>query len=539
MSFKSYLHIFTGKRRKYAIGGGIAAIVLAAIGINILTRAAPAPTPAPQVSQVSLASVAGLSTSAGPLEITGVVTSESQASILAQTSGEIVTLSHSLGDRVSAGSVIAQFENSGQRAAVTQAQGAYNAAQAALAKAEGTTASNSSVSSSQAQTAAANAAASGAAALTSAYAALDDAVHAKADQLFTNPRTSSPTFTLIVPDSVLSNTIVNERSSLESTLAHANRTAQTASASDFDAESEAMIADARIVQSFLSDVITAVNKVPPSASISASALAGYQASLSGARSEVVGALSSVQAAKSAYDAAVAGATTASNSATSGTDNDIKAAQANALSAEGTLAAAESALEKTIVRSPISGTIVSLPVTQGDFVSAFSPVAIVSNPGALYIDAQVTPDDAATLAVGNAATIDASVPGVITFIAPALDPSTGKIEVKVGVTVNAETLTDGETVTLALTRRQSAIAKPTAALTIPIIAVKIAPTGPEVFSVGSTSALEAHPIILGTILGDRVTVSGITGDLIIVTDARGLAEGQQVVVAGAASSTPPL
>ena len=95
-------------------------------------------------------------------------------------------------------------------------------------------------------------------------------------------------------------------------------------------------------------------------------------------------------------------------------------------------AAEANLEKTIIRSPISGTIVSLPITQGGFVSSFAQVAQVSNPGALEIDAYVTADDAKTIAVGGKAVISGTVQGVIVSIAPAIDPTTGKILVKVGI-----------------------------------------------------------------------------------------------------------
>lgn len=527
MSFFSYL-----KRvpRSYLVGGGVALVVLV-IGANAFLRAAPTQTSVNQITHVTLATVGDLSSAAGPLELTGTVTSESQASILAQTSGEITALTHALGDYVQAGDVIATFENSAQRAAVTQAQGQYDAAQAALAKAQGATAANSSVTSSSAATGAQNAATTARAALASAYSALDDAVHTRADALFLNPRTGSPTVAFTVPDSALVSKLQYERAQLESELADAAALSSASSSTDIDSAALAMVAHANDIAAFMNDLIRAVNETPPSQATSAATLSGYQTSLAAARTETLGAVTSVTAAKGAYDSAVSGAATAATSAGAGTTNDIKAAQASALSAEGALAAANSALQKTIVRSPISGTIVSLPVTQGDYVSAFSPVATVSNPGALYVESQVTPDDAATIAVGNSAVVDGTIAGVVTFIAPALDPATGKIEVKIGLKGAVSGLTDGEVTTVALGRA----AKPLAAgpLTIPIIAALISPTGPVVFTVTASSTLEAHPIVFGSILGDQVQVtSGLTSDMLIVADARGLAAGQTV----AASTT---
>ena len=176
---------------------------------------------------------------------------------------------------------------------------------------------------------------------------------------------------------------------------------------------------------------------------------------------------------------------------------------------------------------------SLPITLGDFVSNSAPVAEVSNPGALEVKAGVTPSDAKTLEVGGKATIEGSTAGVITAIAPALDPTTGDIQVTIGITGDQAALTDGDTVTVSLVRSvqttQKSASGAGAAILIPITAAKITPTGAVVFTV-SSSTLVAHPITLGTILGGQITVvSGLTLDMDIVTDARGLAAGQTVVV----------
>ncbi len=173
---------------------------------------------------------------------------------------------------------------------------------------------------------------------------------------------------------------------------------------------------------------------------------------------------------------------------------------------------------------------SLPITLGGYVSSFSQVAVVSNPNALEVDTYVTSDDAKTLAVGGKATIEASTQGIITFIAPALDPTTGKIQVKIGIPGDQSALTDGDTVTVSLARSATgAVGTASTTITIPIVSAKITPSGPVVFTV-SSSTLMAHPIIFGDISGTQITVTqGLTPDMDIVTDARGLSDGQQVIV----------
>ncbi len=531
---KKIIRYLAGLPRTYRIAGVAIVLIVAILTFNVLTRKkASSDTPA-QVTHVSVQSVAGLSSASGPLPVTGKVTSLSEATILSQTSGEITSLPVAIGSYVPVGGVIAQFENSSQRAAVLQAQGAHDAAAAMLAKATGTGATNSDISSSQAAQGASNAQASLQAALQSAYITLDDAVHTKADALFSNPRTTNPQLNFTSSDAQLIIDLKNKRVQLDAVVSDAHNLAQNVTADNADASAEKMIADARTIQAFLDNLITALNSAITSDTMTPSTIVAYQASIGGTRSSLSGTVSSVTGAKAAFDSASSGASVAANSAGSGTTNDIAAAQANLKQAQGALDAARANLEKTIVRSPISGTIVSLPVSRGDYVGGFSQVAIVSNPGALEIITNVTPEDAKSLEVGGKVTIEDAIAGSIVSIAPALDPTTNKIEVKIGITGDRSNLTSGETVSLTLTRRAitttTANAAPSASITIPIIAAKITPQGPIVFTVTASSTLLAHPIKLGSILGEQVVVAtGLTPDMEIVTDARGLAEGEKVEI----------
>ncbi|MDB5224575.1 MAG: hypothetical protein JWO43_197 [Candidatus Adlerbacteria bacterium] len=515
--------------RKYTLSGAAVVLIVAVLGIHAATRTSVSMETAPTVSHVRISSVASLSSATGPLPVTGKVSSVSEASVTAQSSGEITSLPVKLGQRVSAGSVIARFESASQQAAVLQAQGSYDAAVAALAKASGSTASNSSVTSSQAQQSVANAQASAAAALQSAYATLDDAIHAKADALFSNPRSYNPILNLSVSDSQLVNDVQNQRPNIEITLADAQAVSGNLGA-DVDASIEKMISYTQKVASFLSVLTAALNKAISNQNTSQATIAADLASVSAARSAVVAATASLLSVKATYDAARSSATTAGNTATGGVQNDIAAAEAQVKIAQGSLNAARANLEKTVVRSPISGTIVSLPVTRGDFVSISSPVATISNPQALSIKVYITSDDAKTIAVGGKADIGGVASGVVVSIAPALDPTTNKIEVSVGIIGDQSALTDGDTVTVTIDRGTSkSKTKSPAAITIPIIATKITPQGAVVFTTDNNT-LAAHPIVLGSIVGDRVVVtSGLSAEDVIVTDARGLADKQTVVV----------
>ncbi|HQU07857.1 MAG: hypothetical protein B7X04_02190 [Parcubacteria group bacterium 21-54-25] len=512
--------------------GGLVLLVALGGGIHAYTaRTTPAAgdTSLSNAVQVTVAPIASFSSATSSLPVIGTVTSLNQATVLSQTAGEIVSLPHALGDHVSAGEIIASFENSSQQAVVLQAQGAYEAAQVGVANAEGTSATGSHISVVQSTSVQNNAQNAFANALQSTYAALDDAIHTKADVLFSNPRTISAQLTLIVPDNKLINLLQEERRQLQTIFATIRPEVQDTASSTLDAHGTDVITAANFATQFLGNLTAAINETQPSASVSASTLAGYAASVSAGRSEVNAALSGLIAAKSAYDNAISGTQAAQNVATGGTAGAIALAKAQVKQAQGGYDAARAALEKTIVRSPVSGTIVSLPITLGDYVPTFSPVAVISNPHALYIKTAVSATDAAKLAVGDRAIINDSFPGVITFIAPARDPLTNKIEVRVGLIGSPQTLTDGETVPVVLSYRvTSTYSGPL--LFVPLTAIKITPAGAEIFTVSSSSALVAHPVTIQDIADGMAALQpDVSASLRIVIDARGLSSGQSVIV----------
>jgi multidrug efflux pump subunit AcrA (membrane-fusion protein) len=124
-------------------------------------------------------------------------------------------------------------------------------------------------------------------------------------------------------------------------------------------------------------------------------------------------------------------------------------------------------------------------------------------------------------------IGGNVQGSVVRVAGAVDPITKKAEVRISVPASAP-LVAGQSATLAIERAQRTTESGT--ISIPLSAVKITPDGTVVFSLGEGNALVARPVELGSLRGAFVEiVSGITLDDSIVTDARGLKEGQVVIV----------
>lgn len=479
--------------------------------------------------EVRVASIALLSENLTPMPLLGTVTSRSEATIRAESSGKLVAVYKKLGDYVPAGGVIAEFDNGGERAQVLQAEGAYDAARAGSESAQtgrdivAINSSSASNSLEEAKTQAQNA-------ITSAYTTLDDAVRTKTDGAFRNPQTSDAKFAITVSDARLVIKIEGARIVIETMLRKRearNRTLTTES--DLVSELNTVEEEVRMVKDYLDDLSYAFTRAIVDANASQSAIDGYKTNTGLARTLVGGVLSSVTGSRNALNASVSANKVANKNATQGNSASEASADAQVKSAQGNLDAAKVRLEKTIIRSPISGTINSLSVATGDFISPFSEIAVVSNNGALEVVAYVTDEDARQLSVGGKVAIEGDISGIITKIAPALDPKTKKIEVRIGITGTAKALTNGQSVQVNATR-MSTPTKTTAHIQIPLSAIKITPNGAVVFTVNSSSTLVSHPIKEGALFGDRIEIiEGVTPDMEIVTDARGLEDDEPVSV----------
>jgi len=462
---------------------------------------------------VSVARVSDMSNSApGTLSVLGTVESTREARLVTESGGRVTAVNVNLGDSVGAGAVLATIENSRERAVVLQAQGSY---EAALAGANAGTAGVAT-----AERALAEAETSTLNVFRSAYTTSDSVIRNTADLLFADPDGSRPG--LLIDGEGQAPALSNERVALGALL-DTWKQGVDAPAADPKVVLDAAELNARRISVFLSTLATLYSN---DTSVPAD-LASAGASLSTARAQIDGVLASISGARSGLIAAENALTQArisgQSGATSATDAQIKQAL-------GSLRLAQANLEKTIIRSPISGTVQSVTLKEGSTVPMGSPAVIVSSEGSLEVVAYITENDLSLITVGDQVRIEGNVEGVVTELASAIDPTTKKIEMRIGIKGAASTLTNGQGVTVSLTPRTSADAGgATSTITLPIIALKMTPDGAVVFTI-ENGVLVSHPVTLGAILGERVVVEkGIETTWEVVTDARGLRAGEEVEV----------
>lgn len=469
---------------------------------------------------VTLLRLGAMDISDAPLSAFGRVVSLSEATVRAESSGRI-TVYRKLGDFVPAGGVIAEFENATERAQVLSAEGVYQAAQAARDIA-GISLGSADTSLDEARTASLNT-------LTAAYTTLDDVIRQKTDVMWTNPKERDAKLIPTIADFKLVISLEAERVELEDLLiAREAKLSSLSASSDLAGELTAMEGELRRVLKYLDDLSLALTRAIPDQRATQAQIDGWKSVVGAARQSVNGSLSAVSASRNALAAATAAAQIAKRNA--GESPSGGAADAQVTSALGSLRAAQARLEKTIIRSPISGTIISLPVKTGDFLSPFSEVAVVSNNNALEVLAYLSEENARTVVVGAKVDIEGKASGVVTRVPMALDPKTRRIEVRIGITEGAQHLVNGESVRVLIARKTAPSSANDGRLFVPISAVKITPAGNFLFVVTASSTLSAIPIKTGAMRGETIEIfTDLPRDTRVVTDARGLKENQKVVV----------
>lgn len=437
--------------------------------------------------EVRVARVSDLMNDVNSLSVVAEITSVSEAKISAESAGRIARVNAELGDRVSAGTVLAEIENSSQRAAVLQAEGALDAARASAGGSQ-----ESAVST-----------------LLGAYGAVNTAIEDAVGQIYTNPESSQGGFSVSTRDTQALAAMEASRNRMSDIVRRQDAQVGAVGAGGATAELATLEGELREVRVYLDIVLRVLNAAVPREDVTATTISGYVADVTASRAAITTSLTAVISARTALES---GGGTLSSSAAA-----IK-------QAEGSYQAALANLNKTIIRSPISGTLNNFTVKLGDFVSVTQQVAIVSNNGALEAVAYVTEEDRGRITVGQKVRLGETT-GTITKIAPALDPVTRRVEVRIGLPAKT-TLTNGQSVRVELS--ENSVTTPAQGpLSIPITALKIEANRTIVFGVENGTVV-AHEITIGKLSGSTVQVlAGLTAESEIVADVRGLKEGDEV------------
>lgn len=508
------LYAWYGKRTVIAVASLIALLLVAGIFLYIsksATEEAPAEERLPLVTLRSVNELGGESL----FNVTGTVRAVSEAQLQTEASGRITSVNVALGDTVRQGTVLATIENSAQRAALLQAEGAYDAAVAAAASSGvGLESSQSDLDS--ALTSAINT-------YQSSYISVDSILHNDIDDLFTISNDNA--IGLKIDGQGQATALIAERNALNELVLQWEESKNSATKQNIESRIGSARADLLRISQFVDTLSRLATEQQTSASYTQTQKDALEATLLSARTSLNAELQAIEGASDSIDTAKKAVEQAQ---IAGSSNAPSASSAQLKSALGSLRAAQANYEKTLVRTPISGVVNVLNLKAGDHTGPSELAAVVANNNALEITAHVNESESDRLSIGQEVLIKGNITGSITNISPAIDALTGKVEIK--VQTESTELKNGDTVSITITQSERADETVTDII-LPITALKVETDRIVVFTVDENNKLIAHEVVEGPLVGSNIIIKeGVTSDMRIVVDARGLNEGDQVEVA---------
>lgn len=510
--FKRFFNIKTKRGKLRLLALALLLVVVWQIVVRLNTEVVEEVVDLPQVVTVSTASQ--LSNGDG-YSLVGTVEAKDQARIQTEAGGRVTSVSVELGQSLSAGQVIAQLENAAQYASLLQAEGSYEAAKAAAAQSEVSVADAEN-----ALTAANNNARN---TYRNSFTAANNAMLTTVDQFYSDTQNSTFGVKIVANGQAASLTAARKQLTADLSVWQTN-----ISTLNISSDASVLLDEAEsVVNKVLSQVdafIELTSTADLDDELNGQSVRSYTASLISLRTTLNGTINSIDSARTSINSAEEAVRRAQIGSTQSAD--VSAANAQIKQALGALRAAEAAYNKTIIRTPIAGTLNELSLKAGDYVGIGAPVALVANNNALEITTYVGERDVERIAIGQTVMIEGNIEGVISAIAPGVDQTTKKTEVKIGT--ESDQLKTGDTVTVSFTEDDS-IAEISSEVRLPLTAVKFTASNGSIFVV-EDNHLVAKPVELGTISGSYVVITeGMNNTTEFVVDARGLTEGSEVEV----------
>jgi RND family efflux transporter MFP subunit len=260
-------------------------------------------------------------------------------------------------------------------------------------------------------------------------------------------------------------------------------------------------------------------------------LDGARLNVNAARSIIVGAITSlnsqaqnvqrqkllVERMKNEFSKLLAGATT----------EQMAAQEARVKSAQAQLQSAQAQFSKTIITSPINGNVASLPVRLGDLVSPGQLLGSIVNTSGLQVKTFVNSRDVVLITEGAEAVIENDAHGIVTRIAPSIDPATNKVEVVVAVNNESEDqLIIGQFTNIEIAVNEDLREKDV--FLLPLQVVRATGEGAFIYVLDEQNIISQKKITLGRVIGELVEVlEGLQGTASILSSVRGLEPGQKV------------
>ncbi len=377
-----FTNFYTSLAQKYGkkpviIGLVLLLVALVYFGFSLFSGKKVAPEETPVTATVRPVSLYTISQAD---DGTAVRTADGNAFIVRAESGGRVERIAKVGDTVARGAVVAQVENSAERALVLQAQGAYEGALAV--------AGQSTVGQGSADEAYKETIVQSMNTWKGAFATADDILRNTVDRVFSQPDSKTPGLKIDGANAPLIN---RDRVALESAFTDWKNSVNAAnSLITIEAGDAFTVIDmAEATTKKLSTlIVTLTSALSDDDSVSDTVeLTSLRADFASARSSVNNVLASLSGARNALTQAEAQKKQAD---IAGTNGDVSLADAQVKQALGALESARASLGKTAIKTPVAGTVTGVSISVGDIINPGSDVVFVAS------DAEMETGDTVTV-----------------------------------------------------------------------------------------------------------------------------------------------
>lgn len=344
----------------------------------------------------------------------GKVESPTQIDLRFKGSGKLISLNARVGEKVSVGKLLAKQDTTQLDAQVKEMQSGIDLQRAKLnqllsgASSEDVTISETALL--NAEQALFGAKKNMIDRLQGVYTKSDDAIRARADQLFDNPKTSNPQLvSSFAYDMRLENEMEAERFRIEAMLNEWFENVDTILVeSDFILATTLAKKNAAQVKAFLTSAAFVVNTLTPNSNINQTTIDKWKADISTARTNVDTAVSNLLVAEENLQTKESAFTTAKNQLALKTapvrSSDVAVYQAQIAQAESSLARIEAQRRDLIIYAPISSLVTRVSGEVGEMVGADMVVVSLATGGALQIRLNVVEDKIVNVRIGQKARI---------------------------------------------------------------------------------------------------------------------------------------
>ena len=491
-----------------------------------------------RVPKVSLLNVDEYQIENGLVDAIGEVEALQQIDLKSQIAERIKSIKVSIGQRVSRGQVLIEFDSTQLQAQLDQGKANLEAEKARLNELEKGTRTEEvqlqEVRVANAKTALGEAEKSYINATRDSYTKADDIVHNTIDQFFTDIDTIRPITIFPISNPQLKTDLEADRFVLENTLnAWKTLIDELSKESDFSLYADTTRENLLFLRSFSEDLALAVNNINATFTLTQATIDAWKASVSGIRGSVNMSIASFSAAEEKLNNVQSGLTLAEKELVlkkaGSRDDQILSQEARVKSAEALVKNYEAQAARASITSPISGVVSVIPVRVGELINPGQSVISVINPGSSQVKAYINSKDLKLIQQGSRAVIENSIEGVVSKVAPSIDPTTRKIEVIVAVLDQGNSdLVIGQFANVRIQIAEEL--KQQDLFFLPLQAIKVEPDNAFVYTVDSEQKIVQHRVVLGRVIGDSIeVVEGVERGMVILFSVRGLEVGEKVEV----------